>query len=651
VSQLQIGRLAIGPALQWYEQLSDPVQTNGGAVVPNTRTAPQYQLVIGTIAPDGQTDTPTARLVLRRQLRSMLNNAPLKLQAFLYVIYSDDLEQDGWYVPDQASLQDFSGSSGLATGFWQLSSNWYLVGHQRTHREARQIWMKNLTTGLYPRDTLGWVYSTEFSGLTPLAWSCLPNGATAAIVNVSAGAVELTALEAGSDGGVSQFATGLSDLQVVSYERPEAALNLGDVIVYDRNGDTTAPATGVQADWNEVYGPDWPWSNQSTDVPQIQNGLCRVRYDPGNTPGFRVDAWSGGQWIEQGKVFFERDDKSEGGAGLNPLTTLVSSGLMEWTPDRAVIQAVMTASADPLSHERVLITLQRGWTGPRFELYDAPGTDGTTTNVTGETRYAVALADTNDSIAILTSINASGVISSSALPTPGTLPSATLGFAGESWAHVLRQGASLAAVLALVQAEMSISGISSSSAYGTSRNTVTANALSTTSGGYMSAQLGYYVEEAQQVLECESMTLGSGTSSTSDSTASATHAATATRTTDANAHVTEATWPNGYGATYRLFLRVRVSAGTGTFYATTGVTTGSDVTTTSTSYVWLDCGDMVANDTTLSIHAWISTGSGTVYVDRLEAVKLTDAVTFDGARDQGARALFDSRTLGSVVSR
>jgi hypothetical protein len=646
MSSLQIGRLLIAAPLQWFEQTGDPVQTNGGAVVPNTRTAPQYQLSVGTTAADGQTDTRDARLVLRRQLRSLLNNTPLKLQGFLYIVYSDDPDQDGWFVPDQANLQDYSGSSGLATGFWQSQGNWYLVGHPRTHREARQVWMKDLTTGLYARDTLGWIYSTDFSGQTPLAWTAFPNGASGAIDNVTGQAVPFGALEEGSDGGVTEYAAGLPDLATVSFERTEADLNLGDVVVYDRNGDATAPSTGVQDDWDEVYGPDWPWSNPTTDVPQIQNGLCRVRYDGATgQPGFRIDAWVSGAWVEQGKVVFQRDDTSSGGAGTNYLDGLIASGLLEWTPDRAVIQAVMSASADPLSHERILLTLQRGWTGPRIEIYGAPGTDGRTTDTGPVWLYYPAVSDTNDSVSLVGSVSPN-MISSAA--NSAVLPASSFAFVSQNWIHLAREGRSLACVIVL-DLPIAINTGNDNEGYGVARNKIS-NAPD--NGGYVSARIGYYAAAAGQINEAEACTLGATASETTDATASGGHAVKETQTAPTNVTITPpaAVIPD---ATYTLFARVKVDTGaTGSFKWGPGTA----ITSTSTSWTWISLGTadstIVDNADLLAVQAWRSSGSsGAVYIDRIEVVKLQDAATYDGAVDLGNRALYDSRTLGAIVAR
>ena len=177
MSSLRIGRLLVGPPLQWQEMTGDPLTNVGGAVIADTRTPLSYQVQVGTYAADGEPDTPADRLRIRRQLRSLLNNTPLKMQAFLYVDYSDDPEQNGWYAIGQQQWADITGTVGLATGFWTMQGSWMVIGRPNLNREAREIWMKDLRTGLPWRDTLKQVYSTDFAALSGQAVTILPAGA------------------------------------------------------------------------------------------------------------------------------------------------------------------------------------------------------------------------------------------------------------------------------------------------------------------------------------------------------------------------------------------------------------------------------------------------------------------------------------------
>lgn len=273
MSSLLIARITIGPPDNWHEAVGDPITNLGGAPVPQPRSALRHAVTLSTFAGDGLTDTLQARLTLRRQLRAMLNNTPLKLQGFLYLQYIDDPEQNGWYVPDQGNLTDGDGSSGLATGWWKLDSVvWMLAGHSHTNREARNIWMKDLRAGIAYRDTLKLIYSASFAGLPGLQLSVLPNGAASAINTVTSAVQTTITLPTCRDGGVPQQIAGEADLACISYERPDASRNLSDVIVYDRGGalgpfgvgtyDSPAGIVDPQGayGWNEVPGPDWPWS-------------------------------------------------------------------------------------------------------------------------------------------------------------------------------------------------------------------------------------------------------------------------------------------------------------------------------------------------------------------------------------------------------
>jgi hypothetical protein len=193
-------------------------------------------------------------------------------------------------------------------------------------------------------------------------------------------------------------------------------------------------------------------------------------------------------------------------------------------------------------------------------------------------------------------------------------------------------------------------------AYGV--NSDTYQILSQSAAGYVQAQVYFSATQADQILEAESMTLGSGTTAAADggATASGTgsNSTSTTRTTDANAHVTKATWPNGFQATYRVFARVRTTASTLHVYAKTGATTGAPVTSTSASYVWLDLGEITANNTTLEIHLW-ATAAATCWLDRVEAVLVQDRVRgsfiYSGSRDSAQAALNDSRMVGCLVAR
>jgi len=645
-----LARLAIDSPLQFNEQMGDPVTNLGGAPVPAIRTSLRHAVSIPTFTGNPAADALANRLRLRRQLRSMLNNSPYKLRAW-YLAWDEDPEQNGWYVVDQGQLADATGNqTALATGWWKIESfAWTRLGHPRTHRRAAALYLKDRRLSTTPRDYQRQIYSTDFAGLTALAISYLPCD----LADLqSTGAITAAYGMASVDGGAPVQLIGGADLAAVSFEQPEASRLRGDVLVYDRRGTLTAPSGGPDAAWEEVYGPDYPWSwiGGTIDTPVLANGRCRVRYDTSNTPGWAIDVWNGAAWVEQGKVLIARLGDSH--SIINDDTWL-SASVLDYDPDRAVIRVVLAASADPLSRETVYITLQRGWSGPRIEIYAA-------NKSTGAADAAVWLvmhdADSNDSAI---KIDASAAIIATAGTGSANFPTTSLGaatFTGENELALLRQGAPYMPMLAVLQAAANVDTKSDTAAYGSARNAIAINGNG--SGlGYISAHLAFAPQASDQMLEAESFRNASGTTSqVADGAASGGQTVKDTQTAATNATCSKTS--NLPQAKYRILMRVKVDSGaTGSFKALLGATASATVTSTSTSYTWLDLGDVltpVANPT-LALYGWRSAGSNSVYIDRVEILKVEDRTQtvagYDGVRDLGQSVLNDSRTTATVVAR
>src|ERR1035437_849775 len=100
----ELYRLQLQDPETWHEQLGDEITNSGGAPVPAIRTALRHEAAIFTLGPEAN-DTIAERLRIRRQLRSLMNNTPFKLSG-LFVHWSVDPEQDGWYMPDKGQLED-----------------------------------------------------------------------------------------------------------------------------------------------------------------------------------------------------------------------------------------------------------------------------------------------------------------------------------------------------------------------------------------------------------------------------------------------------------------------------------------------------------------------------------------------------------------
>ncbi len=661
-------RLSLNDPLQFYEQIGDPIATQGGAPVPAVRGALRHAVSISTLAAS-EPETIAQRLKLRRQFRSLANNTPMKLTA-VYLGWDTDPENNGWYVPDQGQLVDIDGAVGLATGVFKVENFvWTVAGRPRTHRRAMAIYMKDLRTGLWARDVRRAIYSTDFSGMSTLALSYFGAGVSDLLSTGTVRTATGLLLPAGADTGQCSVVEGAVDLARVSFEQLAASRNLGQVVVYDRRGELTAPATGVGAAWEEFYGPDYPYNwltaGQPMDAPTLENGRCRVRFDPSHVDGWVIDEWTGTKWEEQGKITVEE----RGAPGVGGEATLSSASLVEYNETRAVVQAIMTQSGG--GRLEVFITLQRGWSGPRVEVYPAPWltAEHLTEKSDAAILYTLAATDTDDS-AIKIDSGSVGAIQATAMGTghTGFFAGVTLGaetFTGEDWIILSRwkgtnEALPFATCIAVTQAGAHAAATFSEEAYGVQRSLIEivgGPEGSKLKAGYLSVQFGFHAQHAQQAMEAENMTLGTGTSNTADAAASNGKAATATRTSDANPHTSQATWPNGDQATYRVFARVKTSVKTSKLkiLAKTGATTGATKETASEAYVWVDLGEIVANNSTLEIHAWLS-AAGTLSVDRVEAFLVEDRNTaqggiFEGGRDLGQRSLLDSRTTPTIVTR
>lgn len=665
-----IGRLALYDPTDWAEPMGDAVDMVGGVPVAGaSMNGIKIPATLMTLGPSG--DSATIRQAQRRALRSILNNKPLR-EGSLYVFWPTDPEHNGWYVLDSATLKNLGGAR-YQDFIQELSGiGLSLVGRQRTHRRGVEyiIACRSAATGApryIPRDYLQRVGNGDFSTLViPFALAFTPANPTDVLLPPAAGGftsqqgTAFAQLDASSCYPVTLSTS--QDGGIVHFEQAEADRLKGDVVIRDRRGVTSmaSATTGPDPAWVEVYGPDWVSSESdgrfTTDVPVLENGRCRVSYDGSQTfKGFRIDVASAGSWVEQGKVVPNRTNSSLFGDD-----TLVLAQIMEWTPERGVLKVILRASGDGSSREEVYITLQRGWSGPRFESYPASSATGTTAD--GGFYYATGPGqDTNDSATWITAAGVATHIATATGAGPNNFATTTIAnplSTGENWIHLLRQGGSFGVTLAFLQAAEFIETVSQASIYSAARNTIRVTKPGSppyAALGYTSMQVFYYAQQATQIMEAEAMTLGTGTTAAADAGASGSgnNSTSTTRTADA-IHVSQATWPGGQLATYRIFARVRTTASTLNIYAKTGATTGATKTTTSTSYVWLDLGEIVANNTTLEIHCW-ATAAATCWVDRIEAVKSQDRTAlsplFDGARDVGLSHLLDVDPQAAVVPR
>lgn len=380
---LTIGRIGLEPPDAWPEPIGEQVQRVGGVPTPGARGGTTVNARITLAPPD--TGVKAARQRVRRQVRSLANNPAARLQS-VWVAWADDDEQDGWYVPSQATIDLAEGA--LASGFFTTSLGLELVGRPRTHRRAVLARTRDLRLATEPKDLLGRVYGRIFDGsgsvgsaVTPAPVVWLPSGVSDVVAH-SGGSPTLGTAISGRDATSLTPVSGLSDLAVVSCEQPSAHRHRGDVVIYDRRGETgTPPSTGPHSTWEEVYGADWPWAG----LPALENYVARVAVTTGGV--ISLAYWDGSAFTE----YTVADVRARVSSTDYTLDTILSVGVHEWTPDRGVVRLVMEKSGQDGTRCDVYLTLQRGWLGPRIEVY--PSTSGQTVKVALDPAGSISVSD------------------------------------------------------------------------------------------------------------------------------------------------------------------------------------------------------------------------------------------------------------------
>lgn len=466
---LSIGRLVLDDPESFPEAVGESVSRVGATPVPGGRTGLTTSADLESFVPGVNGGSAASR----RQMRAILNNLPYRLTA-PYIAWTEDPELDGWYVPGKATF-DVAGSGALVSNWWKFSGlELALVGRPRTHRRGVAATLRDRRLATTPRDYLRRVYSTAFNGMTATALTWLPSAISDPTLTAVA-ALQMTSIaRTGQGGSFLQALVGAADLSVITFEQSVAVRNVGDVVVRDRRGVLTAPTAGAASEWEEVYGPDWPLL--AGDVPVLENSLVRVRWDSTNTPGFALDRWIAGAWAEQAKVIIRREGDSSGFDD-----TLVRADVLEWTPDRAVVRAILRRAADTYSREEVYLTLQRGWTGPRVEVYAPAKSTGATAGATIMIFRAAAPSGTDTAEKFDATLQTA---TGSANFTDGAAVGAAT-FTGENWIGMRRTG--VAAIGLAVLQVLTAAVRSSTSAYGTLRNGLS---VGITSGGYAGAHVG-----------------------------------------------------------------------------------------------------------------------------------------------------------------
>lgn len=221
---------------------------------------------------------------------------------------------------------------------------------------------------------------------------------------------------------------------------------------------------GPESTWEEVYGPDYPLT--AGDVPILENGVCRVQYEIA-AAAFSLHLHDGEDYVEAGRFSFWHNSDDQ--------YTLLHPFVKEWTPERAVVGGAFRPP-DSTARCEVYLTLQRGWAGPRVEIYAA----GIDPPDAAKEDVALRLAPA------LLGLSTLGRSSGTSTLTNGTSYGdfSTL----EPWAYVLGPDPNLALHLAVLQEGAAIDGRDDSAMYGAVRHGL--SLASPAGDGYLSATLG-----------------------------------------------------------------------------------------------------------------------------------------------------------------
>jgi hypothetical protein len=344
---------------QIKEALGDALETVGAVAIPGERRPRPFSLSLPVhgVPADGSSVLMEGDR-LRAQVRALIENPRARLQG-LWFDFAWDQVVSGWLLVGGADLSYTEQGVTFADYLLELT-DCYRIGDRNTHRPARRLEVRDRRLSTTPRDYLGRVRSTDFASQPATARHYLPVGASDVLGSGSA--VIATSSVAARDGAVP-YANGRPDKDTLSFEQAAVDELKADVFVRDRRGALTAPPNDPDPLWDNVYGPNQPVT--PGDVPLIDNGRARIRYVP-ERAAFAIDSWNvaGGLYVEEGRATIWRDYPS-GTEGQ--YATLVSAAVVEWTPERAVVKAVL--QMDVNNRCEVYLTLQRGWPGPRIEAY------------------------------------------------------------------------------------------------------------------------------------------------------------------------------------------------------------------------------------------------------------------------------------------
>lgn len=358
------------------EQLGEDLDLDGGTVNAGEVAPRPFSPTIAVRAVDGDLDPLVGGAAVRRKLRALLDNTPARLEAPYFELTADP-EQSGWIIPGRSELSYHEG--GVTFQEYRLALQGAIrLGTLATHQPGLRLHTTHRRFRFAPRDRRQLLYSEDFKNAPTITIHAVPAGAQDISTTGTYGHPLLTLDRLGLNAEpVALLVEGQPDKTAITYEPSMTSPGLGDVVILDRRGRPN-PAQTVAGDldpeteygWEEVYGPNQPLTRG--DMPVLTNGACRLRLvNPGATgqPVFALDApaITGGLYQELGRFTI---GQFASGSGPYAMTRLVRAAVIGWTTERATIAVTLDAPGRP-ARTMAYFTLQRGWPGPRVELYSS----------------------------------------------------------------------------------------------------------------------------------------------------------------------------------------------------------------------------------------------------------------------------------------
>jgi len=639
------------------EGLGATVEVSGGTPVAGQPAPVAFSLEIPVYGGQDESNPYTRGLVLRRALRSLLNNTAARTEG-IYMQFARDSELNAWLIVGKADLA--YGDGGITLADFKLTlAECYVLGRRRTHRPARRCEFYTLGDGEIARDVLGRAYSSAFAGFTALPLGRLPSGATDVWLNEQEPVSPATLSGLWTDTAQlwGRTAATFPHASILSFEQPEASENVGDARIFDRKG-LTAPTLTLAGDkdpsvygWEQVYGPDFPLT--AAEVPALDNGVCRLTWNATQKAMVVEFATGGAAYVEVGRLMFRNATEA--------LVAPTNISVHSWTRERATIRFdVKTATQT----QRVYVTLARGWTGPKVDCY--------ITNTSGTVNGTARWAPFNNGAATVIRAADCDISDDTTGYSWNDTAWWTVGAADEPWfMHHVRSQV-LYAGFVPADSGVVIQTIDDTLGYGSTRKAVEvrrSTGVTTTGPAYYGFRMNVGVAHASWELEAEAWINSGGTrtlvADANASPGSGNSAVNDTQTAETAATVifTNAGALSGLAAsTYGLWARVRIQTGTGTlnargYYGASPIAAAATSTTTGTSFYWLYLGDWTKASSDLSVRLWGTGGVTACRIDRIALVPGADdsaALThtlLNSTRTVAATAMLDSRMVPTLVSR